>query len=515
MKARAVVTAGSMLTAQAAEGILREGGNAYDAALAALAAACVAEPVLASLGGGGFMLAHPASGTPRLYDFFVHTPRAGRPSAEIEFRPVRVDFGTTEQEFHIGRGSVAVPGVVRGWFRIHRELASLPQRELLAPAVEYATHGFALNAFQGYALSAVGAIYRDNPEAAALYGSAGGERLLRAGERLVQPALADVLETLAVEGEELFYRGEIAQAIAGDMREAGHLTAEDLAAYRATVRRPLALDYHGARVLTNPPPASGGLLVGVALGLLDPLDPARLGFGTPAHLALLTRVMELTSEVRAAAHEDAGTPHPDAERVLDPALLAAYRERIAGRAPSRRGTTQISIIDAQHNVASLSVSNGEGSAYVVPGTGIMLNNMLGEEDLAPGGFHRWRADERVSSMMAPSVVHLPESALVATGSGGSNRIRSAILQVLLNILDFEMSVEEAVLAPRVHYERGLLSVEGGFERAPLAPLLREFPRHQLWPDRNLFFGGAHTVAARRGGFEGAGDPRRGGVCVLV
>lgn len=168
------------------------------------------------------------------------------------------------------------------------------------------------------------------------------------------------------------------------------------------------------------------------------------------------------------------------------------------------------MIDAAGNLASLTVSNGEGSGYVVPGTGVVLNNMLGEGDLNPGGFQRWPTSHRMTSMMSPSAVLWPDGRRLAVGSGGSARIRTAVLQVLVNVLDFGMGVEEAVRAPRLHCEPGRLFVEGGFTRDALAPLLAEHPERDVWNERSLFFGGAHAVLARGGGFEGAGDERRSG-----
>ena len=495
--------------------MLREGGNAYDAALAALAAACVAEPVLASFGGGGFLLARPADAAPRVYDFFAQTPRVRRPEAELEFFPIVADFGTATQEFHIGRGSIAAPGLVRGMFAIHRELASIPMRDIVDPAVRYAAEGVTLNALQAYIYSIVAPIYMCSPETRAVYASKREEgRPLTEGECLRQPELADALESLALEGEGLFYEGEIANSIIADMAVGGHLTAEDLSAYRVEQRVPLLIDYRGMRLATNPPPSSGGLLICFGLKLLEALQPEVARFGSNAHLERVARAIELTAESRLSTQAIDGL-HPDPERLLDPTHITRYREALSARAPSRRGTTHISIIDSKGNIASLTLSNGEGAGYLVPGTGIMLNNMLGEEDLNPGGFHRWTPDQRMSSMMAPTVVVDANGDTIATGSGGSNRLRTAILQVLINLINYRLSVEEAVQAPRVHYEEGLLSVEGGHDIAQLGNLLEVFPQHQIWEGSNLFFGGAHTVVSQRGEMHGAGDPRRGGVCTVI
>jgi gamma-glutamyltranspeptidase/glutathione hydrolase len=165
----------------------------------------------------------------------------------------------------------------------------------------------------------------------------------------------------------------------------------------------------------------------------------------------------------------------------------------------------------------MTVSNGEGAGYAIPGTGIVLNNMLGEEDLNPHGFHAWTCDTRMASMMAPTLLERADGTGVVLGSGGSNRIRTAILQVLSNLVDFGMPVAAAIRKPRIHLENGHLSIEHGYPDECVAQLLEHYPEAQLWSGRNLFFGGVHAVMRRPrdGRLTGAGDPRRGGVCVRV
>jgi gamma-glutamyltranspeptidase/glutathione hydrolase len=510
---RGVVAAGHELTAQAAESVLRDGGNAFDAALAAHFAACVTEPVLASLGGGGFMLARPAAGDPVVYDFFTHTPRRKRPPEGSDFRPILADFGTAQQEFHIGQGTIATPGLVKGVFQIHAELCSMPLRQIVAPAVQYARDGVPLNALQAYIFNIVRPIYTATREAQAIYGSPRSPGcLLGEGESILQLDLADTLEALAMEGGDLFYRGEIAQRIVQASRTGGgHIGLEDLEAYQVIRRLPLILEYRGARVTLNPPPSSGGILIAFAVGLLREASPAAWGFGRYPHLRLLAEVMALTNQARV----DALAMGQGTGRLLDPDFLGLYRAQVLQRVQALRGTTHISVMDALGNVASMTVSNGEGCGSIVPGTGIMLNNMLGEEDLNPQGFHRWAPDRRMSSMMSPTLVERGDGALIATGSGGSNRIRTALLQVLVNLIDFDMDVEPAVVRPRIHLEQDRLSVEGGFQAGEVRALIRDYQDHQVWEGLNLFFGGAHTVVREASGFAGAGDPRRGGVARVV
>ena len=502
-----VVAAGHALTAAAAEDVLRAGGNAYDALIAALATSFVAEPVLSSPGGGGFLLAAPAGERPRVYDFFVQTPRGRRPAGDVEFHPVVADFGAAQQEFHIGRGTVATPGMMRGIAEIHADLATVPLRELVAPACRLAIEGVTVSEYQAYLFGVTEALLGASEAGRSIFGSTGVPgKLVQAGERLANPMLADALEAIAIEGADLFYRGEIAASLVADMAAGGHLAAADLAGYRVEKRKPLPLDHGGVRMLTNPPPSSGGTLVGFGLALLRGHDVG--AFGSPGHLGRLAAVMEATAAARIEHSIETLAS-------LDPASAARWRKEIAGRVRAFRGTTHVSVIDAAGNVASATVSNGAGSDYVVPGTGIVMNNMLGEADLNPGGFHRWPLDERMTSMMAPTALVWRDGRKAATGSGGSSRIRTALLQVLVNLVDFAMDVEEAVVAPRIHVEDAFLSVEGGFDPERIAPVLEAWPDHQLWDAANMFFGGAHTVASGPRGVEGAGDPRRGGACAIV
>ena len=519
---KGIVAAGHPLTAQAADEILRAGGNAFDAALAALVAACATEPVMATPAAGGFLLARPARGSARVYDFFVQTPAVQRPEPEIEFNPFIADFGEAQQEFHIGRGTTAVPGMVKGLFAAHDDLGSMPVADIFAPAIAMARDGVAITAFQAYLFDVIQGTFLSTAASRAIFGSASGDGLVKEGETLRQPELADTLEALAREGADLFYKGDIANLIVRDMiaSPGGHITAEDLAAYEVIVREPLSFGYRGATIHTNPPPASGGLMAAFGLKLLEGVDVSGAGFGSQTHVALLAAAIRETGEARLDLATGGGVSEG---AMLDPGFLQTYRQRVAGHARARRGTTQISVIDAAGNLASLTVSNGEGSGYVVPGTGIVMNNMLGEEDLNPGGFHKWPPAARMTSMMAPTAVEWPADGaapepgvgrLVATGSGGSNRIRSAILQVLVNLIDFGMPLEQAVKAPRLHVEDDVLSVEGGFDVGHLGPVLDAYASVQLWDARNMFFGGAHSVEARLSDgdatLSGVGDARRGG-----
>lgn len=500
---KGAVAAGHPKTAEAAKLILEVGGNAFDAALAALCASCVVEPVLTSLGGGGFMLAHTGKNNTRLFDFFVQTPKVKRPTDEIDFYPIMADFGTAQQEFHIGMGSIATPGTIRGLFDIHRQLGSIPMSTILQPAIDYARNGIALNKLQAYIFSIVAPIYVATDSAIAIYGKGTEGGLCGEGELFRQPELADTFEHLAHEGDRLFYEGEMGQLLI-DMceRQGGHLTREDLHGFQTEIRKPLEHRYRNAHIYTNPPPSSGGLLIFFAQQLFSALPIGDYSFGSTEHLTNLARIMSLTNQARAT--------HSVSGELLDEELLESYRTVVRNHPQTARGTTHISVIDEVGNAASLTLSNGEGCGSVMEGTGIMPNNMLGEEDLNPGGFHQWQQDVRVSSMMAPSLA-IDDKRIIAIGSGGSNRLRTAILQTLSNLIDFDMPVAEAVDAQRIHSERGLISIEPGFDQGAVTDLISSHEKHHLWEEQNLFFGGTHTVTFDGKQFQGAGDARRGGV----
>jgi gamma-glutamyltranspeptidase/glutathione hydrolase len=501
-----VVAAGHELTANAAAEMLEEGGNAFDAALAAMFVTFVAEAVFASPGGGGFLMARRAGREScELFDFFTETPRKRRAEDQVEFFPIYADFGPARQEFHIGLGSAATPGAVPGIFAVHEALGSLPMKRLVEPAVRAAKRGFPLTEFQAYLFTVIAPILTASEGAAKIF--APGGKLMQAGEIFRNEALAEILEWLAEDGARLFLDGDVGNAIVAQSEsQGGHLVYDDLEHYRVALREPLYWRHRRAQVALNPPPAASGALIAFGLAYLEAL--AERG-GTIDALSL-AEAMRATNEARATHGEGL------AERLAGGVLARELRE--AQRHPAAyRGTTHISVIDAEGNAAAVSLSNGEGDGYVVGKFGFMLNNMLGEEDLAAGGLHGWREGTRMSSMMAPTIILQPDGTVTAMGTGGSNRIRTALLQVAVNLLDRGVGLADAVEAPRLHVEKcGTVSFEPGLPEAAQAEFRKLEEKAHAWPARNLFFGGVH--AARRSGngsVEGAGDPRRQGVTLTV
>lgn len=457
---KGALAAGHPLTAGAGAEVLRAGGNAVDACIAAGVVSWICESPLTGPGGGGFLLVHHVDDArTQLLDFFVAVPE--RPASPSELIGLVVDFGDSQQVFYTGPMSVAVPGTVLGFWEAVARWGSMPWADLLAPAVKLAREGVILNEPQGYLHKILDPLLRYSPEGDATYGPG---RALRAGERFVVPELADTLEQLAVEGPDFFYRGELARRIAAHVP----LTLEDLACYEVIERRPLAATLGRDELRTNPPPSSGGRLLTVGLETLGAEQP------TPV---AIVQAMEAQDAMR--------------------------------RAEAVGGTTHISAVDEKGDAASLSCSLGSSGGVVVPGTGLQLNNMLGEPQLVG----EERPGERLTSLMTPSLLLREGKPRLVVGSAGSSRLHGAILQVVANVMARGLSVEAAVEAPRIHFENGVAHCEDPAAADELEaagyPVVR-------WRKRNLFFGGVSAVEVRGDGtLAGAGDPRRGGAAVVV
>ncbi|WP_339781041.1 gamma-glutamyltransferase [uncultured Thalassospira sp.] len=518
MKTQGAVAAGHEETARAAQNVLEAGGTAFDAIIAAMWTACVVEPVLASLGGGGFLMARPAGQTPRLYDFFVETPLAKRPGESLEFERCIARFaGGVKQEFHGGYGAVATPGMVAGLFSVHDDLCHFPMADLAQGAQNLARDGVVVDDFQNYVMNIVTPLLGFCAETRAIYGAGGalepanegtetGFRVVNAGELHRQPHLAASIDELVKNGAASFYHGDIAHALIAACRDnGGYIGADDLAQYRVLVRDPLLVSGRNGRFVLNPPPASGGVLAGFGLKLARDLD---LGdFGDALHLDAMSEILKTTSIVRGE--------YGAAPSILGDEFCEGYRNLIGDRPLTQNGTTHVSVVDQFGNLASATLSNGSTSGRMIPGSGILLNNMLGEADLSPDGFHNWPCGVRMTSMMTPALYLAQDGNSVALGSGGSNRIRSTMMQVLLNLDVFGMSLEDAIAAPRMHFDDGLLSIEPGFDPAILDQLLLN-DQHR-WQESDMFFGGVHAAACNIEAHKllASGDSRRNGHHFIV
>ncbi len=488
-----MVAAGHPLTAQTGAQVLREGGNAVDAALAAMLTSWVAEPLLTGPGAGGYMLVAGGGEESALLDFFVAAPGhgAGDKPPPAPMLPVRVDFGDAEQVFNVGPASCGTWGTPAGIEAAHARWGSIALADLAAPAAAHARAGVPLNAEQAYVVEILDGILLSTPECRQLY--APGGNLLSSGDRFASADLGDAIERLGAEGAAPFYTGEVGQAIRAWLDDrGGTITAEDLAGYTAVSRVPVHASYRGRYVLTNPPPNAGGVLIALALGLLDQV-------ASPPTTAAIVDVMERVQAHRTDDFVDGLDEQGFADRFLASRLGA---------------TTHISVLDSEGRACSVTCTNGEGSGVVIPGTGVHVNNMMGEDDLNPRGFHTYPAGRRLPSMMAPTVVLSGGDVELVLGSAGSNRIRSAILQTIVGVLDHGRSADAAIQAPRAHFEDGVVYTEPGIDDDALRAAGRTV---QTFRSRSLFFGGVQAIVRdpATGAVSGGGDPRRGGAAVAA
>ena len=355
-----------------------------------------------------------------------------------------------------------------------------PLDRLVEPTVRAARAGVVVTPFQRHLAGVVEPIVTATEGVRALFAPEG--RLLEPGEVFQNPGLAEAFESLAHHG---LVRGPVGDAIVANQADHGHLTAADLARYEPIERRPLTVEVAGSTVHLNPLPAASGTLIAHTLAHLESPDPIDIA-----------RALLATSQARREA--------------------AGALQALASVPLRQRGTTHVSVIDQTGAACAVTVSNGSGSGEVVDGYGFMLNNILGEEDVNPGGEEGWPVNTRLSSMMCPTIIEQGDGSITALGSGGSNRIRSAICQVVTRLCHGRAPIEEAVDAPRLHIEGEHLDFEDLFDPATRRELRATFRDHRAWPEPDMFYGGVHTVRmAADGTFEGHGDARRDGTAIVV
>lgn len=516
-----VIAAGSMPTAEAGAEVLRRGGNAADAAAAACFATSVGEPTLTSLAGGGMMIYRDAaSGEVTICDCFSDAPMSRPADVEnLDFYPKDLDFGPTTQTFYIGAGSAAVPGILPGLCTMLERWGTMSLADIVAPACRMLREGVVLAAYQGRAAKLLEPILTHTESARSVFHTAAG-RMIAAGDTFKLPQLADTLEALAKDDWRKYYDEVLGEMMLAQFGPAhgGLLRREDLERFEVRFREPLALRYHQADVLTPSPPATGGTMIAMMLKLLDGVDVARMPRFGKEHVRRLCHAMSVADQARregAAALEDERFEHW--RRRFEAFAAEPHLSACVAAGGGSNDTTHVSVIDAAGNAAAITFSYGEGNAHIIGDTGIMMNNLMGEEDLFPDGFGSAPPGERLPTMMSPTLVLHDGGDITVMGTGGANRIRTAIVQVISLLTDRGMGPDEAVAAARVHFETGVLNAEV-FELGDAGLFLEDLGPNKLvrFHEHNLFFGGVHLVQRLADGtLCGAGDPRRGGVCIVV
>lgn len=478
------------------------GGNAVDAALAAVLVASVTEPGVVSAAGGAYITVAPSDGGAAVtVDGNVEMPGRGLPRERFGqgTRDITCGYGGGVT-MTVGHGSVATPGALAGLDLAHSRYGRAPWAEVVTPAVETARASFPMGSASHHYLqytheSVFGA---DAESHAALHGSDGD--LVGVGEPVFVAGLADTLQLIATEGARAFYEGELAARLADDMAaNAGLITLADLRAYRPAVRPALQLRTGPWQLSTNPPPAVGGVVLAALLTLLGDRPHSAWDGADLAHLVKVQRAVLEQRAVRLDLAED----RVAAAR----ALLASVDHGDLARLRTSANTVHVSVVDGDGGACAITCSAGYGSGVMAPGTGLWLNNCLGEQELNRQGLHMAKPGERLVSNMAPTVGRTSDGAVLAIGSPGADRITTALTQVLAGVANAGMSLAAAIAHPRLHVrdaaEQPRVDHEEDLTLPALALPTQSYPRH------SMYFGGV-AAALREGGgaMSAAGDPRR-------
>ncbi len=501
---RVSIASASQLAADAGSIVADAGGNAVDAAIGSVICSMVTEPGIIAPGAGGFITVWPNDGEPVVIDAYAEMP--GRGLAPEEFgkggREVELTYGGKTATI-VGYGSVATPGAFAGLRMAWERFGDAPWEELFVPAIAAVEKGFPLSTaaaeYLGHSHELV--FGWDPPSYDVIHHENG--RHLSAGDTVLIPDLADTLRLLATEGVAPLYGGELGRLIADRVAEhEGILTLRDLAEYRAIERKPISVEVDDWTIATNAPPAVGGATMAAMLLLMG-----IQGFDTWAasDVARLVEVQDAVREFRRTHLDELHDRGAEAARLLELAAVGDMRSMLAS--PS---TSHTSAVDSESLGCSITVSAGYGSGAMVPGTGMWLNNSLGEIELHTGGFHGVEAGVRLVSNMAPTIARSRHGAVLAIGSPGASRITTAVSSVLVNFIHLGMSLSDSIEHARVHTEIfnevGTVSYEPGIDVSAVDGFdLRRFP------DISMYFGGVQAALwdPLAGFFEKA-DPRRAG-----
>lgn len=500
---RVAVAATGQQALAAGLGVAQDGGNAVDAALAAAFVALATEPGMVSIAGGCFVSVWPADGEPVVIDGNVEMPGRGLPRERFGagVREVVTPYGGG-LTMQVGHGSVATPGIVAAFGLAHDQHARLPWARLLTPASAAARDGYPMShAAARYLAVVLDSLFATDAEAHDLVTRDDGT-LIRGGEEAHNRALADVLDDLATHGPSLFTTGEVGQGLVAEMEAGGGLvTQADLAAYSPVVRPAHLLDVGEWTVATNPPPSVGGPMLAVMLGEL-----ARRGRWSWAD------AIEIQREVlsyRATVHDLSHDLDADGRD-----LLAAVGTRGLSALRGSSSTAHVSAVDGEGTACAITMSSGYGAGLVIPGTGILLNNCLGEAELNRRGLHAVTPGTRLASNMAPTTARAADGRALAIGSPGADRITTALMLVLGQGFLHGADLQAAIDRPRLHLRPGdgaaaRFTVEHEADpELEAAVAASGLPGH-VYPEPHMYFGGVGAALRHADGeLSAAGDARR-------
>jgi gamma-glutamyltranspeptidase/glutathione hydrolase len=503
---KVTIAASSNIAAVAGATIANQGGNAVDAALAATIVSMCTDLGVMAPGASGFITIWPPQSDPVVIDAYAEMPGRGLPPTRLgkAVQEVCFDYGGWMKTL-IGYGSVATPGILAGLVKASKQYGTMPWAEVVAPALQWTQRGFPLSGgaaeYLQYTHKAIFSWHPDSDRA--VHRNDGS--LFQAGEIVKVPHLADSLAQIAREGAETFYRGELGEQMAAEIQaHQGLLNVRDLAAYRAITRSPIRIHFGDWEVATNPSPAVGGACLGAMLLLLDHDPPPQWDPTTVAQLALIQEAV-----LNYRRYHLNQTYHRSLDAKVTQLLeLANLGDLHLGlKSPS---TIHTSAVDSNGLACSISASAGYGSGVMITGTGLWLNNSLGEIELHPHSLQHLSPGTRLTSNMAPTIARSKDGAILAIGSPGASRITTAIAQVLANLVHLGMPITEAVEYPRLHFELESEKPTIAFEAGLPVELVAGFAIRQF-PQPSMYFGGVQAVLWEPAkGLSGAADTRRGG-----
>lgn len=498
---RVAIAATGPASLGAGQAVVAEGGNAVDAAIAAAIASMSTEPGIVSPAGGAFVTVWPRDGSPVVIDGNVAMPGRGLPREAFGggVREVVTQYGGGVT-MHAGHGSVAVPGALPACERAVARFGSRPWESVVAPAAGACRDGYPIGGAAALYLSLVaGPLFGDDEGARRLTHRADGS-LFVAGDVAHNTDLAAVLDAVGREGASLLLTGDLGHALADEMAANGGLvTAADLTAYEVVDRVPVRRQVGDWDVAVNPPPSVGGPMLAVMLSELQRAH--RFSWDD------VLRIQRAVLAYRLAVHDVS----PDLDADGHALLSAVERHGLAGL-PTSASTAHISAVDSEGLACAVTMSSGYGSGVTIPGTGLLLNNALGEPELNRRGLHTLAPGTRLASNMAPTVARAQDGRVLAVGSPGADRITTALMQVLAQLCLHGMDLDEAIRAPRVHVrfeESGEPVVEHEASPEITAAIAAAGLRGHDHGELSMYFGGVGAAHLdEQGDLRAAGDPRR-------
>ena len=524
----AMIVAGEDRAVDAGVKVLQSGGNAVDAAVAVGFALAVTYPYAGNLGGGGFMLIRFADGRSTFIDFRERAPEKASRDMYLDAQ------GHLTRDSIEGWRSSGVPGTVRGFELVHKKYGRMKWDALVAPAIRLASTGFPVSDALEKSLAGARNLAND-PESKRIFLNNGA--MFHAGDRLTQPELARTLERIARHGAADFYEGATAHFLAGAMAQHGGLiTLADLKNYPAVERKPLLGQYRGYDVITAPPPSAGGIGILQIMGMLEGSGYEKTGAGSPAAIHYAVEAMRRFYADRSQYLGDPDFVQVPLAKLLDPAYI---RQRCATidpdhATPSSRvlpgisaghestETTHYDVLDADGNAVSVTytLNGGFGNGITVPGAGFLLNNEMDDFASQPGSANMFglvqgeanaiQPGKRPLSSMAPTILARDGKPFLVVGGPGGSRIITAVLEVILNVIDFGMNAQQAVDLPRFHHQwlPDKLYLEPGFSTDTIASLKAR--GHDIDPGRGNVAAVVELIVNHHGTLEGGADPRRPG-----